>query len=98
MAIPLSSILTVLSHLAPLAKTVATNLQSPGTPTKGDERILNMERELLRMSKVLAGVTEQLQAVVQALRTRERRVNTSLILSVVALCTAAATLGFAAFG
>ncbi len=98
MAIPLSSILTVLSHLAPLAKTVATNLQSPGAPAKGDERILNIERELVRTSKVLAGVTEQLEAVVLALRTRERRVNTSLILSVLALCMTAATLGFAAFG
>lgn len=73
MAIPLLPILKAIAPLLVASSGIAGSLNErvgQGTNLATDERVRKLEQDLLKMSQVLAGSVEQLEAAAKELRTQ----------------------------
>ncbi len=78
MAIPILPILKAIAPLIAGSGGLVASLTERASQNRGgasDERLQKLEQDALRMSQVLAGALEQLQAIAQELRAQSQRIE-----------------------
>ena len=98
-------VLPILRTLAPLiadAGRIVVGLRTSGSASQTEDRFSKLEQQTIRAGEVLKGVAEQLQALAVELRVQaeatealKRKVNTLMVVSIVALAAGLGALGVA---
>ena len=100
-------VLPILKALAPIlvsAGSIAAGFRSPNVHEKAEDRLRKLEDEALLVGRLLTGVTEQLQAVAEELRSQgevaeahARKIKTMFTLSLIGMGVSLVCLGLVAF-